>query len=858
MNKNIAKYFLALATVAIASVGCEVNDYNDKLDGFEGNPPQEVVQKTTYTFTAKDYTDIAGDKDIKALAEATGPEAVAALKAIGTNKFFNEAYSRLFLPPYIAKMFYYLDNGSAVKVSFAHQTQESEIIPAALKNQYELESEDYDGAWGNNNDTPFFTKEKPAEEFLPAVLKAKVKDVVVGDYAIATYSFSNTEPAPAPTSLSARNSAPATRAVTVKKIADINFANKEVATAEGTVIGLHAQGVMIKDDTGIAFLYNGSETFFALGDVIQVSGATELRYGVNQFSRGGTATYISHPAGEFAYPAIAADITKDNIKSYNNVCTHVSMTGTLKVDGNFLNIIIDGMPETEFRGSISYVFPAADIKSYDAKQITVTGYYMGNSGSTTKNFTMLLTSVKLATDGVDVTATGVATTQTGAYTCKGIVVGTYDKGFLLNDGTGVITVLQGKTSTMALNDYVQVKGNTKPNFGMGQFTSTGLEITKLSTMTPTYPTPIEMTAAEIATYMVTPTYRYATFTGKLSKSSGGYYEVHNIDGAENYGSFSSPLASQKTVLDKLVNKTIKVTGYLIGSNAKTGYFSVMFGSVEQIISFETETRYAVYTYDGAAWTAADSKTAITINEADYKAMGLQNNYFDKNHPADQYVPSFLQMHYPYAQPSELVSVFFNYNETDSYAMGASYRYTNGAWVHGNVTEQYTRKNANWSFSPNVEIYLPATRNDETSLAFYKPIVKYVGEKYANDYLQINPKGGYYDNAEYYYGVTYYIPEIDLTLNKWRSNCDKGKTEYAAMSDDELRALQLKRMPDAFIPALKANYPDAKVSSDYDAFYVITFATFDQAADPQMRYKTITYKLIGNAEWEYVSIEDTDM
>ena len=84
MNKHIVKYLLALATIAFVGGGCNVDDYNEEyLDGF--NPDKEItdVQVLKYTMTDADYASVASNAANKAIAEAAGPDAVAALAAVG-------------------------------------------------------------------------------------------------------------------------------------------------------------------------------------------------------------------------------------------------------------------------------------------------------------------------------------------------------------------------------------------------------------------------------------------------------------------------------------------------------------------------------------------------------------------------------------------------------------------------------------------------------------------------------------------------------------------------------------------------------------------------------------------------------
>lgn len=182
MNKHIVKYLLALATIAFVGGGCNVDDYNEEyLDGF--NPDKEItdVQVLKYTMTDADYASVASNAANKAIAEAAGPDAVAALAAVGTAKCFSEAASATtYLPAFLAAGYdSYLSNGSTVTVTYKNQRGEiSEAITGiASASTYELKAADYEVAWGEEITADYFTPGKPAANYLPRILKEAVKNL---------------------------------------------------------------------------------------------------------------------------------------------------------------------------------------------------------------------------------------------------------------------------------------------------------------------------------------------------------------------------------------------------------------------------------------------------------------------------------------------------------------------------------------------------------------------------------------------------------------------------------------------------------------------------------------------------------
>lgn len=172
-------------------------------------------------------------------------------------------------------------------------------------------------------------------------------------------------------------------------------------------------------------------------------------------------------------------------------------------------------------------------------------------------------------------------------TVKGTVIATYQKGFLLHDGTASILVYLGSAPTQVAGDYVEVSGTTVVyNKGM-QFDSTAT-ISSLTTGTDYTFTAEEMTAEEMTAYVASSTVvsgRYVTLEGILSTSGTTtiYYNIA-VEGTEVVGSVSYPGADLG--LADLNGKKIIVTGFVIGmsssSSTGTNYVNIMATDVEVV------------------------------------------------------------------------------------------------------------------------------------------------------------------------------------------------------------------------------------------------------------------------------------
>lgn len=148
----------------------------------------------------------------------------------------------------------------------------------------------------------------------------------------------------------------------------------------------------------------------------------------------------------------------------------------------------------------------------------------------------------------------------GAATVQGTIVGTYARGFLVNDGTGTILVYLGEDKGYAEGDVVKVSGETTQYAGLLQFPNSST-IEKVGTATVNRPAPTQMSGAALDAYLEAPTVKYISYKGVLT-IDGYYYNVEIEDSETAVGSISYP---KEGLIDAGLNgKEIIVTGYAIG------------------------------------------------------------------------------------------------------------------------------------------------------------------------------------------------------------------------------------------------------------------------------------------------------
>lgn len=190
-------YAMLIPSVAIAMTACDDNAWNDKLDGFEGDPAIKDVQTIEYTLTAADYAAIASNSDNLKLA---GEANADALKAVGTQHYFAGAISAAdYVPAFLASTsfpYFTLSDGSAVKLTYSEATAlPEEISQLVAASKVTLTTEDYQIAWGSDDDyVDCFTPSVSASKHIPRLLANTLDDAQAGEYAIVTYQVSEQEP----------------------------------------------------------------------------------------------------------------------------------------------------------------------------------------------------------------------------------------------------------------------------------------------------------------------------------------------------------------------------------------------------------------------------------------------------------------------------------------------------------------------------------------------------------------------------------------------------------------------------------------------------------------------------------------
>lgn len=141
------------------------------------------------------------------------------------------------------------------------------------------------------------------------------------------------------------------------------------------------------------------------------------------------------------------------------------------------------------------------------------------------------------------------------------------------------------------------------------------------------------------------------------------------------------------------------TGTLDGIRVANTWSAIMNnGTLPDEVVGEKVFTTVMYTYDGTTWKLP-TNNYYSVTEDDFTSMGLSN--FGSSKPAANYLPTFLNIKFPYAQDGDVLDVVYNYVSSSSGAQvrGDLYTKTDGVWEAYKstieTTLQFGHDGTNW-------------------------------------------------------------------------------------------------------------------------------------------------------------------
>ena len=368
-------YSALIASCLVALSSCDPNDWNDKLDGFDGDKGITNKQMIAYTFTDADYTNLAANSaNIKQAGDTLSKE----LKSVGTQHYFTDKITaRDYIPNFLSDSdfaYFTLSDGSSINITYrvAGNVPE-EVTNFGAASEYTVTETDYQDAWGSEEDyIEAFSPIVSAQKHIPSILSVEYSDAKKGDMVIVNYKQTETEP-----SFGGSGNDPAPGYEMTSALGSVAVGSN--VTVKGLVTAICGRGFILTDNSGSILVYYASgfdATAYKVGDQVDVTGEVSA-YNKGFQITGTTATVTVTGNQAYSYPSAKVLDGKacDALLGItdNQLAVFAQFTGKVTISGNFYNFTIDGA-ET----AIGSLYQATDEQKAlfeNDKTYTVTGYY---------------------------------------------------------------------------------------------------------------------------------------------------------------------------------------------------------------------------------------------------------------------------------------------------------------------------------------------------------------------------------------------------------------------------------------------------------------------------------------------------
>lgn len=787
---------ILFAALAVALSACE--DYNDNFDGLDelvNESRQNVVSGVTYELQDADYSTIGGYTPID---EAD----VADLASVKSNKVFpSDAIAQKYIAKFAASKWQTADKGSAVNITYKLAVAAPEYLTTlAAAKSYELTSDDYVTIWKGNSKASYVTKS--TESAIASVLPAAVEDAQAGDYVLVTYKYSETEP-------SAVSDAPECHWT---KLSGANY-------PEGTNWTYVSSGKIDLSD-------------FA-GQVVRV--------GIRYLSTSSLAGTVEVKNLKVADAALSNYVTPELYAAQDD--GSYKKATKFSGDGKYLILAnVDGSYYAygKIKGGKEYGYCVSD-------PVTVTDGVVAAADAES-----IFVEVAASANGYSIkNADGLYLYMKGTYDSFNTADAVGDEGYDWNfnvTASGVEIVNYAVSKTITYDSKFSSYG-AYANSKLGVVENNTLLTTEL----PEGYVIKDVVLPTGSTYVWTLDSKYgakaSAFVNKVNNESDSWFITKELDLTE----LTSPYITVDWAANYFSGNSVEdYLQVLVTTEYDETADFVIDGSKSLKAIDNSETKFAIYSYDGATWSIPSD--VLVVNPADYKAMGISTNSFSSTYKPATYLAKFLATKLPYALESDKAAVVYYYG---SNIEAAEYEFVNGEWA---PTATYVTANgqfvkaSSWMYDPSVTITLSSDRNDATAKAFYQAVTDWVWENIDVPNGAVNKGEGYvttYANNEYYTGSSAYYNNVD-----WRAAKAKEQSSaFADMTDDEVLAQMQQNLIETYGKVLGTLYPDANVIDGVDLIYTINFVAYyskeNNGTNSNVNY-TIKYKCIGKASFEYVA------
>ncbi|MBU2928077.1 choice-of-anchor J domain-containing protein [Winogradskyella psychrotolerans] len=198
---------------------------------------------------------------------------------------------------------------------------------------------------------------------------------------------------------------------------------------------------------------------------------------------------------------------------------------------------------------------------------------------------------------------------------------------------------------------------------------------------------IDLSAYENPLFQVTQILNYANesdyynilvstdYTGDVTTATWDTIEVSPVPAGDSWSSVTSDDYNFSAYEGETIHIAFKYeSDTTIGATWEIELAVIKVAGVEG----DTVNEEVYYTYTDGEWELSEG--VYILSEEDFESMGLSN--FGSSIPADNYLPAFLNIKYPYAQEDDALTVIYKYVSSSSGAQlrGDLYTFEAGEWT----------------------------------------------------------------------------------------------------------------------------------------------------------------------------------
>ena len=187
------------------------------------------------------------------------------------------------------------------------------------------------------------------------------------------------------------------------------------------------------------------------------------------------------------------------------------------------------------------------------------------------------------------------------------------------------------------------------------------------------------------------------YTDDILAATWDVIELTNVPDGTSWDAVLSEAYS----LSDYNGETINIAFKYISTDSDAGTYEIVDVSLKAPgVEGVAEPSSEFYTFDGSSWELSEG--VYYLSDDDFDSMGegsgqpgKYNNFSSSTSPSD-YLPTFLDSKYPYAQEGDKLSLIYKFYEDSLQLKGDTYIYSSGVWEDLKYTIDFSHDGSIWA------------------------------------------------------------------------------------------------------------------------------------------------------------------